>query len=231
MADSNCDYQSQTVTDSHQNSHCNSLNLWQTQTLSHVVPVSNWRRPRHYTFSAFQLLWDQDHSLWVAPNSDDHGVWSWFNQRTQIIDSLTYSKQVNYSPVNFTQSFNPTVKHLWALLIFKGHLKFWETSQESINVFSWICNVNHDGPTNQDTTVPFSGGSKISRRGRPPLRGAPTPDAATFCKNCMSKGKNQVPLKGGAGCAPWIRKCLLHFAYWSIFCALALTNLQSKRKW
>ena len=38
-----------------------------------------------------------------------------------------------------------------------------------------------------------SGGSRISRRGRQPRRGAPTPEAATFGKICMSKRKNLGP--------------------------------------
>ena len=38
-----------------------------------------------------------------------------------------------------------------------------------------------------------SGGSRISRRGRRPRGGAPTPEAATFRKICMSKRKNLDP--------------------------------------
>ena len=52
-----------------------------------------------------------------------------------------------------------------------------------------------------------SGGSRISRRGGAHLvGGAPTPDAPTFRKICMSKRKNWVP--GGApGAPPWIHQC------------------------
>ena len=39
-----------------------------------------------------------------------------------------------------------------------------------------------------------SGGSRISRRGRGPRRGAWTPEAVTFQKFCLSKPKNLDPL-------------------------------------
>ena len=42
-----------------------------------------------------------------------------------------------------------------------------------------------------------SGRSSISRRGRRPRRGAPTPEVVTFRKFCMSKRKNLEPWRGG----------------------------------
>ena len=47
-----------------------------------------------------------------------------------------------------------------------------------------------------------SGGSRISPGGNHLCREAPTPEAAMFCKICMSKRKNQDPWGDGAPRAP-----------------------------